>query len=46
MGYVVSAQRVKIEVKRIEVVENWPKIKLVKDIQMFLRFPNFHYYFI
>ena len=30
--YIVSAQGVQIEDKRIEAVRNWPKPKLIKDI--------------
>ena len=46
LGYVVSAQRVRIEDKRIEAVRNWPKPKSMKDIQVFLGFANFYWRFI
>ena len=42
LGYVVSAQRVKIEKKQIEVVKNWPEPKLMRDIQVFLGIANFY----
>ena len=35
-----------MEDKRIKVVKQWPKPKLVKDIQVFLRFANFYWQFI
>ena len=42
LGYVVSAQGVRIEDERIEAVRNWPEPKLVRDIQVFLGFANFY----
>ena len=38
LGYIVLAQGVQIEDKRIEVIRNWPEPKLMRDIQVFLRF--------
>ena len=38
LGYIVLAQKVQMEDKRIEVVRNWHKPKLMKDIQVFLDF--------
>ena len=35
-----------MEVNRIEVVKNWSEPKLVRDIQVFLDFANFHWRFI
>lgn len=32
--------------KRIKVVKNWPKPKLIRDIQVFIRFANFYCQFI
>ena len=46
LGYVVSAQGVRIEEERIEVVKNWPKPKSIQDIQVFLSFANFYWRFI
>ena len=46
LGYVVSAQGVRMEDKRIEAVRNWPEPKSVKDIQVFLGFANFYRRFI
>ena len=42
LGYVVSAQGVQIEDKKIEVVKNWPEPKSIRDIQVFLDFANFY----
>ena len=41
LGYVMSAQGVRIEDKQIEVMKNWPKPKSIRDIQVFLNFANF-----
>ena len=46
LGYIVSAQSVQIKDERIEVVMNWPKPKLMRDIQVFLGFDNFYRRFI
>ena len=46
LGYVVSAQGVRIEEKRINVVKNWPEPKSIHDIQVFLGFANFYCCFI
>ena len=42
----MSAQKVKIEYKQIEVVKNWPELKSIKDIQVFLGFTIFYQRFI
>ena len=34
------------EDKRIKAIEQWPKYKLVKNIQVFFRFANFYWQFI
>ena len=42
LGYVVLSKKISMEVKRIEVMKNWPKPKSVRDIQVFLGFANFY----
>ena len=42
----MSAQRIKMEDEQIEAVKNWPKPKLMRDIQVFLGFDNFYRRFI
>ena len=32
LGYIVSAQGIRIEDKQIKIVKNWPKLTLVKNI--------------
>ena len=35
-----------MEEKRIHVIKNWPELKSICDIQVFLGFANFYHYFI
>ena len=46
LGYIVSAQRVRMEDEQIKVVKNWPKPTSVRDIQVFIDFANFYWRFI
>ena len=46
LGYVVSAQGVRMEDERIEAVKNWPEPTSVRDIQVFIGFANFYRRFI
>ena len=42
----ISSKRISIEAKKIEVVKDWPKLKSVHNIQVFLGFANFYWQFI
>ena len=46
LGYVVSAQGIMIEDEQIKAVRNWPELKSVQDIQVFIGFANFYRRFI
>ncbi len=46
MGFVVSAQGIRMEEERIEAVRDWPEPQSVRDIQVFLGFANFYRRFI
>ena len=46
LGYVISSQGIRIEDERIEAIRNWLKLKLVRDIQVFIDFDNFYRQFI
>ena len=46
MGFIVFAQGIKIEEKRIKAVRNWLEPQSVRDIQVFLSFANFYRRFI
>ena len=40
------SKKISIKAKKIEIVKNWPELKLVQDIQVFLSFANFYQQFI
>ena len=46
MGFVISAQRIRIGEKKIEAIRNWLELQSVRDIQVFLGFTNFYKRFI
>ena len=46
LEYVVLSKRISIKVKKIEVVKDWPELKSVRNIQVFLSFANFYRQFI
>ena len=46
LGFVVSAQGIRMEEERIEAVRDWPEPQSVRDIQVFLGFANFYRRFI
>ena len=46
LGYIVSAQGVRMEDEQIKVVKNWPESTSVRDIQIFIGFTNFYQRFI
>ena len=42
LGYVVLSQSIQIKDDKIEVVSNWPELKSVQNIQVFIGFANFY----
>ena len=46
LGYIVSLQGIRMEDERIRAVKQWPELKSVRDIQVFLAFANFYRRFI
>ena len=42
----MSSKDINIEAKRFEVVKEWPELKSIRDIQVFLGFSNFYWRFI
>ena len=46
LGYVVSAQRIQMEDKKIKAVKSWPEPNSVQDIQVFIGFAKFYRRFI
>ncbi len=46
LGYIISADGVAMDEKKINSVLNWPTPKTTKDLQCFLGFANFYRRFI
>ena len=46
LGYVVLSKGISMEAERIQVVKDWPELKSVRNIQVFLGFANFYQQFI
>lgn len=41
-GFIISAQVVQIEEKKIEVIKTWLETELVRNTQVFISFANFY----
>jgi len=46
LGYIISADGIKMTKRKVQEVQNWPLPRKVKDIQEFLGFANFYRRFI
>jgi hypothetical protein len=46
LGYIVGLNRIKMDLKKIQTVQNWPVPRNVTKIQKFMRFTNFYRRFI
>ena len=46
LKYVVLSKKISIEAKKIELIKDWPELKSVCNIQVFLGFANFYRQFI
>ncbi|KAL6161592.1 hypothetical protein ACJBU6_00699 [Exserohilum turcicum] len=46
LGFIISIEGVKMNLKKIQTVQEWPTPKIVKDVQSFLGFANFYRKFI
>ncbi|KAF7338861.1 Transposon Tf2-12 polyprotein [Mycena sanguinolenta] len=46
LGYVIGADGIKMDPKKLDTVRNWPEPRSVKDIQSFLGFTNFYRRFV
>lgn len=46
LGYIVSANGVRMEEDRVEAIRSWPEPRNVRDIQVFIGFANFYRRFI
>jgi len=46
LGYILFPFGLTISSNKINMIQNWPELKEVKDVQAFLVFANFYYWFI
>jgi hypothetical protein len=42
LGYILSPSGLTMDPAKVEVIQNWPEPRKVKDIQSFLGFANFY----
>jgi len=46
LGYILSPSGLTMSDNKVKIIQDWPEPKKVKDIQFFLGFANFYYWFI
>ena len=46
LGYIFSSSSLTMSNNKVKIIQDWPEPKKVKDIQSFLGFANFYYWFI
>src|ERR1700677_3946600 len=46
LGLIISEEGIRIDLKKVEGVQNWPHPKKVKEVQAFLGFANFYRRFV
>jgi len=46
LGYILSPSSLTMSDNKVKIIQDWPEPKKVKDIQSFLGFTNFYYWFI
>jgi len=46
LEYILSSSSLTILNNKVKIIQDWPELKKVKDIQSFLGFANFYYWFI
>ena len=42
LGYVIEIKEIKIDPEKIKVIQQWPTLMSVKEVQAFLGFANFN----
>lgn len=45
LGYRIHSNWVEIDEEKVRAIREWPHPKMVKELQQFLGFSNFHQYF-
>ena len=46
LGYIFSSSSLTMSNNKVKIIQDWPEPKKVKNIQSFLGFANFYYWFI
>src|ERR1700677_491423 len=46
LGLIISEEGIRMDLKKVEGVQNWPRPKKVKEVQAFLGFANFYRRFV
>src|SRR6202453_3207540 len=46
LGLIISEEGIRMDPKKVEGVQNWPRPKKVKEVQAFLGFANFYRHFV
>src|ERR1700677_3166518 len=46
LGLIISEEGIRMDLKKVEGVQNWPRPKKVKEVQVFLGFANFYSRFV
>ena len=42
LGFIVGREGIRMDPKRVEAITQWPQLKSIHDIQIFLSFVNFY----
>ena len=46
LGFVITPDGIKMDESKVQVIQDWPMLRKVKDVQSFLSFTNFYHRFI
>jgi hypothetical protein len=46
LDYIMGSNRIKIDLKKVQTIKNWPAPRNVTEIQKFIKFANFYKRFI
>ena len=46
LNFVVFTKEIRMNSKRIQIIKKWLKLKIYREVQLFLKFVNFYKYFI
>ena len=46
LGYILFSSSLSMSSNKIKMIQNWPELRKIKDMQVFLGFANFYHCFI